>query len=80
MGHTEIREYLKNRLLKGDESYYSVSQIRSHFIDHPNQYVSIKNISINITWLKGMGQLESKKVDGIYYYKFNKSALEQSSL
>lgn len=80
MGHSEVREYLKNKILKGDENYYSVSQIRSHFIDHPHRNVSIKNISINITWLKHMGQLESKKLNGIYYYRFNKDVLEQSMI
>lgn len=79
MGHTEVLNYLKNKCLSGDYNYYTVAQIRNHFIHNPDDCVSINNIAKNITWLNGMGQLESKKIGQIHYYRFKKAILEQSS-
>lgn len=80
MGHLEILQYLKSKCLNGDYSYYTVAQIRIHFMEHPDEFVSVKNIGQNILWLQHCGAIECKKKDKVYYYRYKKDTLEQSIL
>ena len=80
MGHTEVLQYLKDKCLTGSHEYYSIAQIRSYFIEHPNQYVSIENIAKNMTVLQRWGVVECKTLKNINYYRYKKSILDQSSI
>lgn len=79
MGQAEIYELMKNKLLSGDNSFYSCEEIYKE-LKYKIDFGNIVNMKRAISRLYYWGSFEKKKYDNIPKYRLKKKLLDSDYL
>jgi len=76
MGQQEVFELLKNKRLSGDDSFYSIADIRKMVMSNPSDTNSVETVSRSIHRLYFWGLLDRKNFE----FRFKKTKFDNSMI